>query len=59
MGQESVGGWQSTLIEAKESREGRYGMGGWQRGNREVRYHGMGELVEVVITKHLRCEQME
>jgi hypothetical protein len=54
-----VGGWQSTLIEAKESREGRYGMGGWQRGNREVRYHGMGELVEVVITKHLRCEQME
>ena len=26
----------------KREEEGRYGIGGWQRGNQEVGYHGIG-----------------
>jgi hypothetical protein len=34
----------SILKQAKERREGRYGMEKWQRGNQEGRYHGIGGL---------------
>lgn len=41
----------STPIQAKGRGEGRCGMGVQRRGNREVRYHEMGGLVEGVTRK--------
>ena len=51
----------STLTQAKGKGEDRHGMGGWWRGNRQVRYHGMGGCGKGnwEMGNHLRCKQME
>jgi hypothetical protein len=51
VGLEGLGGWGSTLKQAKWRGEGRCGMWVWQRGNWEMGYHGMGGLLERVTWK--------